>query len=914
MAPLTPFKKAPYGIVPVSDVVVDYDRDKKLTPFSLKKLDAGYLRGLPSPQDRFAQVAAYYAYDKDHAQRLYDRISRLHFMPATPILSNGGTPHGLPASCFVNEAQDTLEGLSDFYRENMFMAARGGGIGSYWGNLRSLNETVGKNGHTSGVIPFIHVMDSLTLAISQGCVDGDTEVLTEKGFVKFSELTEAHGRVWQIDQKGVSTLVTVEEYHEYDYTGELHRYITTDRHGEVVLDQLVTPSHRMIKTNKSYLMDKLFSDFEAVQSQDVDLTEKASFIKLHPDQCDNIVQGKWVSHDLVSFANTTRDSVPFTGKVYCVNVPSGMVIVRKNGTICVSGNSLRRGSAAVYLPIWHPEIEEFIEMRRPTGGDLNRKNQNLHHGVVIPNAFMREVLRDGEWELRSPKTGEVIRTISARSLWIRLLTARMEQGEPYILYSDNIIENMPGYQRELGLTVKTSNLCVRGDTLIRTIDGDKPIETLAGKEVELWNGRCFSLSRVEKTSDSEVMRRIEFSNGKSITCTDAHEFDIQRNHEVVRVAAKELTVGTKLADWHIPESGVHQQAHVTGIVENVETGPTYCANEPMFHSILLNGVLTGNCSEITLPTGLDHHGKERTAVCFLCSPNLETYDEWKDDPLYFDDLYYFMDAVVQDLIDNAPPQLVNAAYGAMRERAIGVGVMGWHSFLQQRHVPFESVIAKSWNKKIFKTFRENADRCSRMIAEQRGPCPDAADAGVMERFTCKIAVAPTASISIVCGEASPGIDPITANVYNQKTLTGTEEVKNKYLVNHLQSLGMNTEEVWSSIRNNSGSVHHLEFLSDHDKAVFSTAFEIDPRWIIEHAADRTPYICQSQPVNLFLPANIHKADLHAIHMLAWEMGLKSLYYCRSLSIQRADSITGSVLGYTLAQESPVKYDECLSCQ
>ncbi len=606
-------------------VRVDRSRDSLLTEFGKGTLDDRYLLPGESYQDLFARVASAYGDDSAHAQRIYDYISRLWFMPATPVLSNGGTTRGLPISCFLNEASDSLEGIVGLWNENVWLAAKGGGIGSYWGNLRGIGEKVGRNGKTSGVIPFIRVMDSLTLAISQG--------------------------------------------------------------------------------------------------------------------------------------------------------------------------SLRRGSAAVYLPVSHPEIEEFVEIRRPTGGDPNRKALNLHHGVLVPDAFMRAVERDEEWPLVSPKDGAIVRKISARSLWIRILTARVETGEPYLVFSDHVNRARPEHHKLAGLEVKTSNLC----------------------------------------------------------------------------------------------------------------------------------------SEITLPTGVDHHGRERTAVCCLSSLNLEKWFEWKDHPGFIEDVMRFLDNVLQDFIDSAPDTMSRAKYSAMRERSVGLGVMGFHSFLQSQNVPFESVVAKVWNKRMFKFIREQADAASRRLAEERGPCPDAAEYGFMERFSNKLAIAPTASISIICGGASPGIEPIAANVYNHKTLSGSFIVRNPYLQRVLAKYGRDDEETWTSITVNKGSVQHLDFLTEHEKAVFKTAFELDQRWVVEHAADRAPYICQSQSVNLFLPANVHKRDLHQIHMMAWKKGVKSLYYCRSLSIQRADTISEKVLaGDVLAAAAPKEavvplaaqggarnatdYEECLACQ
>ena len=598
-------------------IKIDRSRDVNLTDFGKATLRDRYLGQNESFQDLFARVASVYADDNLHAQRIYNYISNLWFMPATPVLSNGGTERGLPISCFLNEANDSLKGITDLWEENVWLAARGGGIGSYWGNLRSIGEKIGKVGKTSGIIPFIKVMDSLTLAISQG--------------------------------------------------------------------------------------------------------------------------------------------------------------------------SLRRGSAACYLQIDHPEIEEFIEMRRPTGGDVNRRSLNLHHGVLVSDDFMRAVETDGQWALRSPNDGSVQSTIPARNLWIRLLTARVETGEPYVIYIDTVNRQIPQHHKLAGLKVKTSNLC----------------------------------------------------------------------------------------------------------------------------------------SEITLPTGIDNDGKERTAVCCLSSLNLDTYDQWKDNDQFVEDIMRFLDNVMTDFINRAPDEFANAKYSAMRERSVGLGVMGLHSYFQQKNIPFGSVMSKVWNKKVFKNIQEKVDAASIALAEERGACPDAAEYGIKERFSNKTAIAPTASISIICGGSSPGIEPIAANSFTHKTLSGSFNVRNKYLKKILQKYKKDTDEVWSSITTNQGSVSHLDFLTADEKDTFKTAFEIDQRWIIELGADRTPHISQAQSINVFVPADIHKKELHDIHFQAWKKGLKSLYYCRSKSIQRAENVTaGSSTDvtknvYSKDNESNNKdnnYEECLSCQ
>ncbi len=591
-----------------SDLQLDRGRDSLLTVFGKATLTDRYLMPGESFQDLFARVACAYADDVAHAQRLYDAISRLWFMPATPILSNGGTTRGLPISCFLNDVSDSLDGIVNTWNENVWLASNGGGIGTYWGKVRSIGEAVKGCGETSGIIPFIHVMDGLTLAISQG--------------------------------------------------------------------------------------------------------------------------------------------------------------------------SLRRGSAAVYLDVHHPEIEEFLEIRKASG-DFNRKGLNLHHGIAITDAFM-EAVRDGAmFALKSPKNGETIREVSARQLWQRILETRLQTGEPYLLFIDHVNRALPRHQRDLGLKVSTSNLC----------------------------------------------------------------------------------------------------------------------------------------SEITLATGVDHRDEQRTAVCCLSSLNIETWDEWNAEPQFIEDVMRMLDNVLTSFIETAPDSMARAKYSALRERSVGLGVMGFHSFLQSRGIPMESALAKSWNLRIFRHVRRAADAASYVLAEERGACPDAAERGMKARFSHKIAIAPTASISIICGGTSACIEPIPANIYNHKTLSGSFAVRNPYLQKLLAEKGVDTPETWQSIVEQEGSVQHLDCLTDDEKAVYRTAFEIDQRWIIDLAADRAPFICQSQSLNLFIPGDVDKWDLHMLHWTAWERGIKSLYYCRSKSVSRA-GFAGQLekKEAALRAEAPTDYEECLACQ
>jgi ribonucleoside-diphosphate reductase alpha chain len=576
---------------------VDHSRDALLTDFGKDTLKDRYLLPGESYQDLFVRVASAYADDQPHAQRLYDYISRLWFMPSTPVLSNGGTGRGLPISCYLNSVPDSLEGIVETWNENVWLASRGGGIGTYWGNVRGIGEPVGLNGKTSGIIP----------------------------------------------------------------------------------------------------------------------------------------------------------------------------------------GSLRRGSAACYLDVSHPEIEEFLEIRKPSG-DFNRKALNLHHGVLLTDAFMEAVRSGSSFDLVSPKDGSKRAEVDARSLFQKLVETRLQTGEPYIVFADTVNRAMPKFQRDVGLKVSTSNLC----------------------------------------------------------------------------------------------------------------------------------------SEITLPTGRDQFGRDRTAVCCLSSLNLEKWDEWNGDKRFVEDVLRFLDNVLQDYIDRAEPEMERARYSAERERSVGLGVMGFHSFLQARGVPFEGAMAKSWNMRMFKQISAQADEASMQLAIERGACPDAADQGVMARFSCKMAIAPTASISIICGGTSACIEPIPANIYTHKTLSGSWSIKNPYLEKLLATKSKNSDAVWNSILELGGSVQHLDFLTPEEKDTFKTSFEIDQRWLLELAADRTPYIDQATSLNLFIPADVEKWDLLMLHFRAWELGIKSLYYLRSKSIQRAGFAGGveadNSIDLRQIELDAKDYDECLACQ
>jgi len=586
---------------------LDYNRDSYLSEFSIKTLNDRYMvEAETSPQDAFARAATAFADDDEHAQRLYDYASKLWFMFSTPVLSNGGTARGLPISCFLNYVDDSREGITGHYTENAFLSSVGGGIGGCWNGVRSVGSKTSNGSESTGVIPFLKVVDAEMLAFSQGVT--------------------------------------------------------------------------------------------------------------------------------------------------------------------------RRGSYAAYLDMSHPEIEEFLDVRKPTGGDINRKSINLHHAVVVPDRFMQLIEGatkqegfDDSWSLIDPHTNQVVKIVSAKTLWVKLIQNRVETGEPYIMFEDTVQNALPSFQKELGLKVHHSNLC----------------------------------------------------------------------------------------------------------------------------------------SEITLPTD-----KDRTAVCCLSSVNLEEYDQWKDNEMFIPDLVRMLDNVLTYFIENAPDSLHRARFSAWRERSIGLGAMGFHAYLQRHNIPFESAIAKSRNMQMFRRMKDEAVRATKDLAISRGECPDSSGNGV--RNSHLLAIAPNASSSIICGNTSPSIEPYRANAFVQKTKTGSSLLKNEYLENTLDDIGMNTDEVWKSIITNNGSVQHLEFLDDYTKDIFKTAVEIDQRWVVEFAADRQEYICQSQSLNLFFPADVSKQELHALHMMAWKRKVKTLYYLRSEAIKRADKVSDEALRQMIFDS--IDDNACLACE
>ena len=624
------------GSKPYLGIVIDYDREKNFDRFSLDTLkDRYFWDNETHAQEAFARASVFGATfkgetDYELAQRLYDYSSHRWFMFSTPILSNGGTTRGLPISCFLNYVPDSRDGLSAHFDENIWLASSGGGIGGFWGDVRSNGIPTAHGSRSTGSIPFMHVVDSQMLAFNQG---------------------------------------------------------------------------------------------------------------------------------------TTR-----------------------------------RGSYAAYMDISHPEIEEFINMRKESGGDINRKNLNLHNGVNLNDAFLEAVKNDEDWRLIDPKTNEAVKVINARDLWWQIINARAETGEPYMINIDTCNKHLPKGQKDLGLKIKQSNLC----------------------------------------------------------------------------------------------------------------------------------------SEITLPTD-----EERTAVCCLSSVNLENFDKWSKNDYFIKDLITMLDNVLQHYIDNAidTTQLgeysanfkrfktyvregkegyTKSAYSAYRERSLGLGAMGFHAYLQSRDIPFEGIFATGFNHTAFTYIKSKANEATKELAVERGEAPDIHGSG--RRNANLLAIAPNASSGIICSGTSPSIEPYRANCYTHKTLSGSYQVKNKYLEKLFRSKGLKgkkLENLWKDISGNDGSVQHLDILTDEEKEIFKTANEINQIWIVEHAYQRQQFICQAQSVNLFftLPKATESQQIHDDYMqyvndVHWYgmNKLKSLYYFRSNAARNVENVNIKVPRIRLDEV------ECIACE
>lgn len=758
----------------------------------------------------------------------------------------------------------------------------------------------------------------------------------------------------------------------------------------------------------------------------------------------------------------------------------------------------RRGSIAAYMNIDHPEILSFLEMRNPTGGDINKKCFNLNNAVNIPDWFMEKMVNKESYELVDPKHGKTGTFVNALDVWNKILDMRWETGEPYIHWIDRTNGNLPSWITKPTYNVNQSNLCVAPETQVLTKEGYIPISELEDCDVEVWNGQEWSEVYPKKTGVNQKLLKVTTSAGQVLECTEYHKwyvftgygkpFKEKRTYEllegdklikfdlpviegseellhaydngffsgdgshsqgvpIIYLYGEKLKLKenlTSVASWYDqeehnrsvgrtrllkekffvpnnnysvasrlawlagyldadgciyrngtneaitacsinysflqevqlmlqtlgvsckisrlseegmkmlpandgsgenreffcqesyrllitsydsykllelglktnrlkiklrrPQRDAKQFNKIVSVVDEGRFDDTWCFTEPKRKMGMFNGILTGNCSEITLMTSA-----KRTAVCCLSSLNLEKFDEWKDTTIV-EDLVRYLDNVLEYFIRLAPSVMQRAIYSASKERAIGIGTLGYHSYLQSKMIPFESGgfnSAASENYKIFSLIKSRAIESSKQLATERGEAPDCYGSGM--RNSHLLALAPNASSSDFVG-VSPSIEPLSSNGFMSEGRAGAFIYKNKWLEKLFVEKGINTKDTWDKVILNDGKVDNITELSDHEKAVFKVWEDIDQRWIIEHAAQRQPLICQAQSVNIKLKEGTTRQYMSDLHFIAFIKGIKTLYYCRVPKAQKTylnNVEQNQPLNHVKVESMDLT--ECLSC-
>lgn len=528
----------------------------------------------------------------------------------------------------------------------------------------------------------------------------------------------------------------------------------------------------------------------------------------------------------------------------------------------ISQGSARRGSFAAYLPIEHPDIEEFLQIRSE-----GHPIQNMSIGITVTDKFMKELI-EGDKE--------------KRKIWAKVIQKRFETGYPYIMFVDTVNKHAPKVYKDKKLKIKASNLCVAPETKILTKEGNITIGENENKEVEVWNGKTWSKTKITKTGTNQKLIKVKIKrehkdvNASSLeridlSVTEYHKFYLEDGQEV---RANELKEKDRLLSYFDHKNREYKceviETKYEGRVDN-----TYCVNEPLEHKAVFNGVLTGNCSEINL-----FSDENNSFVCVLSSLNLLHWDEIKETDAV-ETLIYFLDAVNEEFVNKTEnTKFMEAAHNfAKNQRALGMGVLGWHSYLQSKMIAFESLQAKLVNTEIWKTIRQRADKATEELAEKFGE-PELLK-GYGRRNVTTLAVAPTTSSSFILGQVSPSIEPLNSNYFVKNLAKGKFTYKNPYLKEILKKHDKNNDETWKSILIRGGSVQHLDFLSKEEKDVFKTFGEISQKEIVIQAAQRQKYIDQAQSLNLMIPPTTSPKEVNTLLIEGWELGIKTFYYQRS---------------------------------
>ncbi len=955
---------------------IDYGRDYLLDFFGFKTLEKAYLlrdterRVVERPQHMWMRVAlGVWPHDLEKAFEMYDMMSQKKYTHATPTLFNAGTKRPQLSSCFllaIKDGGDSIHGIYDTLKDCALISQYGGGIGIHVSNIRARGSLIrGTGGTSNGIVPMLRVYNNTARYVDQ-CFVPETLVRTEEGSMCIRDVVAGQRILTSRGFRRVNACV------EHDWSGTM-LCVTMDSEtpgGTAQLTVQVTAEHPVLA-----IQNTGGDSVSMLEAKLVTGLVELDYIPIGELRVGDVVASGNEGGSVTWHAIRAIADVHYEGKVYDFEVDDPHDYHVEGLGIAHNGGGKRNGSFAIYLEPWHADVEDFLEMKKSTGAEEERA-RDLFYGLWVPDLFMERVDAGGDWTLFCPneapgladavgadfKTlyeryeaeGRGRRTVKAQDLWFRILDSQIETGTPYLLYKD--AANRKSNQQNLG-TIKSSNLCVAPETLILTKEhGEVPIHTLKGQEVEVWNGDDWSRTRVEQTGVKQPVITVDIVLGemtirgephfqhKSITCTPYHKFILQPESpttsiaDAPRIEAKDLRRGHHLIGWRDP-SGVMLEAMVWEVFDPERECDTYCFNEPVNHAGVFNGILTGNCTEI-----IEYSSPEETAVCNLASLSLPAFV--KDGAFDFADFRHTVAVATRNLnrvIDANFYPIPEAKRSNMRHRPIGLGVQGLADVFAMLGLAWEDPAAADLNRRIFAHMYYATCEASCDLAAQEGPYEtwvgSPAHAGRLQfdlwgvepevdpaldwdglvnairrigmRNSLLVAPMPTASTSQILGNCEC-FEPYATHIFTRRTLAGEFIVVNRHLVKALQAAGVWNETLKDRIIANNGSVQGISGVPEEIQRVFKTVWEIKQKTLIDMAADRGPYICQSQSLNLFL-ADADYRKLTSMHFYAWRRGLKTgIYYLRTRAAATAQKFTvdPTLLQGAGAGAAPA---ECLMC-
>ena len=953
------------------DYLIDYFGFKTLEKSYLMKVNR---KTVERPQHMWLRVAiGIHGEDMESIKETYEHMSNKYFTHATPTLFNAGTPRPQLSSCFLLSMEsDSIDGIYNTLKDCANISKWAGGIGLHIHNIRAQGSHIrGTNGSSNGIVPMLRVFNNTAKYVDQ-CVASDTLIMTPGGYKPIRDLIVGD-RVMTRSLKEPADFGKSDFYESNETKGLEKEYDETGRPREDISEIERVLIHEVVDAdiltiycvgsgtteNASLRITPLHPIYVVRSEDEFDPRAKGEWIEAGKLKVgDRFVFGDGESRSPVIITNIFSEK--YTGDLYDLEIRGNKNYLTPNALLH-NGGGKRNGSFAIYLEPWHADVEMFLQMRK-NHGDEELKARDLFYALWIPDLFMKRVKEGGNWTLMCPdecpgladcygsefealyqkyeEEGRGRKTMMARDLWFQVLDAQMETGTPYILYKDAC--NQKSNQKNLG-TIKSSNLCVAPETLILTDQGNLPIRSLEGSAVNVWNGEEWSEVVVRKTGEDQELVSVRLSNGLSLDCTKYHKFYVETSlfkgeSSVEMREAAELKPGNKLLTFSLPTGEVLDDVYVSEVVFGGRTDDTYCFTEPKRHMGVFNGILTGQCTEI-----IEYSSPEETAVCNLASIGLPMFVDPETRTFDFDLLHKVAGIATKNLnrvIDVNFYPTEKTRLSNLRHRPIGIGVQGLADTFIQMGLAFASDQAKILNRHIFETIYHAAVQKSMEIAKMDGAYESfvgsPASQGQLQfdlwsvqpsdrydwaalkqdvvqfgmRNSLLVAPMPTASTSQILG-FNECIEPLTSNIYSRRTLAGEFILANKYLMTDLLNLGLWNDKIKNNIIANNGSVQQIDTIPDEIKEKYKTVWEIPMRQLIDMAADRGAYICQSQSLNLWLEDPNYNT-LTSMHFYSWKKGLKTgIYYLRRRAKHQAQQFTIEPEKTASSQED--EHDICEYC-